>query len=222
MEEFDLKDLFNYFINKKYIVAIIILAVLLIGVCYSAVFKTPMYKSYTTILLTTENKTITSSDITLNKNLVDTYREIVTSRKVINKVIKNLSLDYTIEQLQDNVTVANIKDTEIIKITVISENAKEAKNIADEIAEVFNSEVVKLYNIQNIGVIDSAEVSNNPYNINMYKTILVSLLLGIFTSLAVVLVIYYFDNTIKSTLEVETKLGLPVIGSIPMGGNKNE
>lgn len=221
MEEIDLKELFDYLIGKKYIVAIIFLTVLLIGVSYTAIFKTPMYKSSTTILLTAENKTITSSDIILNQNLIETYREIITSRKIINKVINNLNLDYTIEQLQNNITVSNVKDTEIIKITVTSQDNIEAKNIADEIAEVFNSEVVKLYNIQNIGIIDSAEVSINPYNINMYKSIIVSILLGIFISLAVIFIIYYFDNTVKNTTLVENKLGLPVIGSIPMGG-KNE
>ena len=38
-------------------------------------------------------------DITLNKNLVDTYREIVKSRKVIGTVINNLGLNYSINEL---------------------------------------------------------------------------------------------------------------------------
>lgn len=222
MEEIDLKELFNYFISKIFLLILITLSVLTIGFSYDAFFKTPKYNSYTTVLLTSDNSTITSSDITLNKNLVDTYSEIIKSRKVIGKVIENLELDYTIEELQENITVSNINDTEIIKISVSDKDNYLAKNIANETANVFNAEVIKYFNIQNIGVVDYAEISEKPYNINVVKSAVIYLLVGLVLSIGTVFVIYYFDNTIKTVEEVERKLNLPVIGAIPVGGRKNE
>ena len=167
MEEIDLKELLNYFVSKMFLMLSIIFVVLIIGFSYDAFIKVPKYKSYTTILLTTENSTITSTDVMLNKNLIDTYAEIIKSRKVVGKVIENLNLDYTIEELQKNISVANVNDTEIIKITVDNKDGNLAKNIANEIAKVFNGEIIKLYNIQNIGIVDYAEESLVPYNIRV-------------------------------------------------------
>ena len=222
MEEIDLKELFSYFVSKIFLMLSIVFVVLIIGFSYDAFIKTPKYKSYTTILLTTENSTITSTDVMLNKNLIDTYAEIIKSRKVVGKVIENLNLDYTIEELQKNISVTNVNDTEIIKITVDDKDGNLAKNIANETAKVFNAEIIKLYNIQNIGVVDYAEESLVPYNINILKSMAIYVLTGLFLSLAVVFVMFYFDTTIKTVEEVERKLNMPVIGAIPVGGRKHE
>ena len=222
MEEIDLKELFSYFWNKKLIIIILTVLALGGGIFYSMKIQKPMYKSYTTILLTKEesNTTITSNDISLNRNLVDTYREIIKSRNVLGKVITNLNLDCTIDELMRKVTVENINDTEIIKISVVDHQEWNSMKIADEIAKVFNTEVVKLYNIQNIGIIDTAELPTKPYNINHVKTAALTSAVGLVVGLGIVFVLFYFDTTIKSSDEVERKLGLPVIGTIPVRGGK--
>ena len=225
MEEIDLKELFTYFWSKKIYIILITAIALIIGLMYSINFQTPLYKSYTTILLTKESDStsITSNDILLNQKLVDTYKEIITSKKVLGRVINNLDLEYSVNALSSKVNVQSINGTEILKITVSDEYNVNAKNIANEIAYVFNSEIVKLYDIQNIGVIDVAELSETPYNINTTKQLIISGLVGLILSLCIVFVIYYFDDTIKTTVEVEKKLGLPVIGAIPeFGGRKND
>lgn len=222
MEEIDLKELLNYFVSKIFLMLSIVFVVLIIGFSYDAFIKVPKYKSYTTVLLTTENNTITSNDIILNKNLIGTYTEIIKSRKVVRNVIEDLDLDYTVEELQKNISVSNVNDTEIIKITVEDKNSNVAKNIANETAKVFNAEIIKHYNIQNIGIVDYAEESLVPYNINLIKSIAIYLMIGIILSLAVVFVMFYFDTTIKTVEEVERKLNIPVIGAIPVGGRKHE
>ena len=222
MEEINLNDLFKYILNKKIYIILITLVVTIVGFIYVNYLKSPMYKSYTTILLTKESnsETITYNDLNLNKNLVDTYSEIIKSKKIVERVINNLELDYTVSDLQSRISVSSIKDTEIIKISVIDEDSKKAMLIANEIARVFNVEVVKLYNIQNIGIIDVAEKTDRPYNISVLKTTLLAFLIGLVLSLGLVFVIFYFDTTIKSVEEVEQKTGLPVIGSIPLSGGK--
>ena len=225
MEEIDLKEMFLYFWNKKIIFISLIILGVLAGVIYTSFIQVPMYKSYTTILLTKEesSSTITSNDVNLNRSLVDTYREIIKSRNVLGKVITNLNLDITIDELSHLITVESVSDTEIIKITVRNEDAFLSMTIADEIANVFNTEIVKLYNIQNIGVIDSALLPNSPYNINLVKTTALTTLIGLVGAFGLVFIMFYFDTSIKSAEDVERKLGVPVIGSIPiMGGKKYE
>lgn len=222
MEEIDLKAMFNYFLTKKLYIIIITLVALLLGIVYSNFIQEPMYKSYTTILLTKENdsSSITSNDIALNRNLVDTYREIVKSRKVVSKVISNLDLDYSVDALNSRISVSSINETEIIKITVVDEDRELAMNIANETAQVFNSEIVKLYNIQNMGIVDEAEIASVPYNVSVLKQSLIASLIGLVLGIGIVFVMFYFDTTIKSSEEIENKLGLPVIAEIPKAGGK--
>ena len=222
MEEIDLKEMFLYFWTKKLIFIILIIVGIAAGIIYTNYLEVPKYRSYTTILLTKEESStaITSSDVTLNKNLVDTYREIIKSRNVLGKVITNLDLEYSIDELGKMITVESVNDTEIIKVTVTNTDDYLAMNIADEIANVFKTEIVKLYNIQNVGVIDTAALPTKPYNINIVKTTLITTLIGLVLAFAISFILFYFDTTIKNSEEIERKLGLTVIGNIPMLGGK--
>ena len=224
MEELNLNELLSYFWSKKIIIFLVVVVALTMGLVYTVFIQKPLYQSYTTILLTKEENTaITSIDLNLNKSLVDTYSEIIKSNTVINKVIYNLGLDYATNELKSNISVASVNDTEIIKITVKDADARLAQRIANEIARVFNAEIIKLYNIQNIGVVDSAEVAKSPYNVNVLRQLVLSALIGIVLAFGLVFVFFYFDTSVKSAEEVEKKLNLPVIGSIPQtGGRKHE
>ena len=146
---------------------------------------------------------------------VPTYKEIVTSRKIIEKVITNLSIDYTYEELVKMVTVSNNTNTEIIEITVKNADKALAADIANEIRIVFGDEIKNIYQLQNVKTVDKATEAEKPYNINIFKDLVIYLLIGIVVSFGTIFVIYYFDTTIKSADEIEKKLGLPVVGIIP-------
>ena len=169
MEELDLKELFNIFWSKKIQILLIILIFAVVGVIYTIGFVTPMYSSSTSLVLTSADSSsadatnsITTTDVTLNSKLVSTYSEIVKSKKVLRQVISNLQIDVEEETLRRNVTVSSVEDTELIEITVTNENATYAAKIANEIAKVFSEEVTKIYKINNIHILDEAEVSGSP------------------------------------------------------------
>lgn len=224
MEEINLKELFEYFVSKLPIIVIAALLTTLVGIAYGLWIQKPMYNSYTTIVLTrtdndsttTDSTGITQSDILLNQNLVSTYREIIKSKRILNQVINNLDLNISTDELEKNISVTSEKDTEVIKISVNSSNPTDAKDIANEIERVFSNEIISIYNIKNITIIDYAEEDTTPYNINVPKQIILAFLIGFILACAVVFVTFYFDTTIKSSEEIENKLGLPVLGVVPI------
>ena len=221
MEEVDLKELFIYFIKKISIIIAITFLFLITGFVYTMFIKTPLYKGDTTLILVNKNldsnsnQTITQSDVVLNQKLVSTYTQIVKSKKVLNQVINNLSLKYTYAELYNRVSVSSVSDTEIIKISVSNENAELAAKIANAVATVFKEEVSEIYHLENVTIIDAAEVAKTPNNIHMIKTLVISFVGGIAVSIMLLFVLYYFDTSIKSSEEVEKKLGIAVIGNIP-------
>lgn len=214
MEEINLVEVFSYFKSKIIAMLIVIGVILIAGNVYSIFIKTPMYQSNTTVLLVND-KTTNTTEVQLNKNLVTTYTEIIRSRRVLNQVIKELNLDYTVSELSNMINVEAVGDTEIIKITVSNKNKKKAAIIADQIADTFSKEIKDLYHLENVSVVDKAVVNNKAYNINYLKDNIIFLGIGIVLTFGVVFVMYYFDTTIKSSDVVENKLGLTVIGIVP-------
>ena len=221
MEEINLKEVYTYFKFRILWILIAIVAIVVIGNIYTIITRVPMYQSNTTLVLVGESKKgYSQSDSVLNQNLIGTYSQIITSRTVLSQVIDNLKLKTTTESLSKNITTSSVEDTEIIKITVNSSKRKEAAKIADEVATVFSKEVQDIYNLENVTIIDKAEVATSPYNINYVKDNIIYLMIGIVLSFGIVFVMYYFDTTIKSSEVVEEKLGLPVIGIVPKEENK--
>ena len=216
MEEINLKEVYSYFKSKILWILIAIVVIIVIGNVYTIITREPMYRSNTTIVLVGESKEgYSQSDSQLNQNLIGTYSEIIKSRKVLSQVIENLKLKMSVEKLSNNITTTSVEDTEIIQITVANANAKDAKKITDEVAKVFSEEIQDIYNLENVAIIDKAELSKNPYNINYVKDNVIYLIVGFVLSFGIVFIMYYFDTSIKSSEVVEEKLGLTVIGVVP-------
>lgn len=228
MEELDLKELFVYFINRISIIFAITILCLITGVVYTMFLKTPLYEGKTSIILVNKstdnnsNVTITQSDVILSQKLVSTYSQIVKSKKVLNQVINNLKLEYSYSELSKLVNVSSVSDTEIIKISVSNESPELAASIANNVAEVFKTEVSEIYNLENVTILDKAEVAKSPYNIKIVKTAGISVVGGIAISVMLLFILFYFDTSIKSSEEVENKLGIPVIGTIPHYGKRGK
>ncbi len=223
MEEINLKELWHYFLSKISIIFIIVIICVLAGNVYLFCLQTPLYKSTTSLVLVSEestNTSITQNDITLNNNLVTTYSEIIKSRAVLSKVIENLGLKESVEYLSSCVSVSSIANTQVIKIDVSRESRYEARNIANEIAEVFSKKIKSIYRIQNISIVDEAELSKSPYNVNFIKQNIIYSVIGIIISCGIVFMIFYFDTSIKDAETIEDKLDLTVFGVVPKVGDK--
>lgn len=223
MEELDLKELFNIFWSRKVAIILIILVFMVIGVIYTIGFTVPMYSSSTTLVLATSGKTetnanttITATEITVNSKLVSTYSELVKSKNILRQVISNLGIKVDEEKLRKNITVSSVKDTELIEITVKDENPSYAAQIANEIAKVFTEKVKDIYNIDNVQIVDEAEVANMPSNINHEKDVIIFTFIGLVIAVCYVLIVNMLDTTVKTAEDIENGFKVPVLASIPI------
>ena len=199
---------------------VVVALVLIIGVfIYDKSIKKPLYTTYTTIILTKSNEaqtgtTITQNDILLNQKLVETYSKIIKSKLVLEQVISETGVTYTAEELGENVNVEAYENTEMLKISVTDQDPELAASIANSIAQVFSGEIAKIYQINNISVVDVAvtpeEVSNN----TLKRDLLIALFISIFGTIGVVFVVYYFDDTVKLTDDLEEEIGMPVVAKV--------
>ena len=220
MEEINLKELFDFFVSKFYIIIISFLVVLIAGDIYSANFRTPMYHSTTTIVLVSESENVTSGDLSVNSSLLSTYSNIITSRKVLSQVIYNLNSDLSVSELQDSIKVSQVTGTQIITIVVSNKDNVLAQRIAEEITKIFIQEIPNYYNLKNVSILDEASFETVPYNINVMKENIIYGGIGLILGCVIVFMIFYMDTSIKDVESVEEKLGLSVLGTVPKVGGK--
>lgn len=223
MEEMDLKELFNMFWSRKIQIILIILIFMTIGVIYSVEFIIPMYNASTTLVLVssgddtlTTNTMITATDVSLNSKLVSTYSELIKSKNVLREVISNLEMDLNEDGLKNYITVSAVEDTELIEITVKNEDPNNATIIANETAKVFTEKVKEIYNINNVQIVDKAEVPTEPSNINHVKDMVMFASIGLVIATIYVIIANMLDTSIKTAEDVETVHNIPVLASIPM------
>ena len=209
MEEIDLKELLIFVKDKIGLLITITAGVCILGCIYGLFIQTPMYESYTTVILSSNESSsaINQADVNLNRVLVDTYAEIVRSRRVLTQVIDELDLDLSYEDLYNKITVSAVNDTEIIKIAVNDKDGIKAK-------EYFTEEIVVLYNMNNVDILDEAIESEKPYNINVVKQTIIYLMLGFIIAAGILFIIFYFDRSVKSIEQVEQKIKLPILGGV--------
>ncbi len=229
MEEINLRDLGSYFLSKILYFIAIVLSVCFVGVFYLTVLQQPKYESSTSLILTgftnatKENEAaISTNDLNINQKLLATYQEITKSKKVLEQVIQSLNLSYDVDTLAKKVSVTGVTDTEIIKITVVDGNAELAYQIVKQIADVFSEEVKSIYNVSNVSILDTPSIASKASNIGLEKSILVSFGAGIIIAFIILFIVYYFDTTIKNTAQIESKIDVPVLGSIPDYNNKRK
>ena len=224
-ENVNLKRLSSVLKKNSIKIVIVLFIFAICGYFYSYNMVTPKYKSVSTMVLASNNlnqegNTVTQTELNLNKSLISTYGKILKSKNVLGQVIKNLNLDVTEEELDKNVQIEKVDDTQIIKIGVINESAIEAQEILRELNKAFIEEVKQIFKMDNINIVDEASFEITPYNINHARDIIGFLVIGSVFSVCMIACIYFFDTTIKIEQDIEEFTDVNVIGTVPKYKNK--
>ena len=216
--EIDLLELFYVVLHKW---KMIVLSLLLTGACgclISVFLITPQYESTSVLYVLSKSTSITSlADIQMGSSLTNDYVEVVTSRPIIEQVIQNLGLtDETYESLKDKVSIDNPANTRLLKITVRDPQADVAKAIADELADVSKSFISIKMDQAAPTVTQYGYADGEPVTPNTVKNTVLGSLIGAVLAIGVVIVSYLLNDTIMTTDDIEKKLGMTVLASIPM------
>ena len=218
-QEMTLEDIFRA-LKKRWLLIVSVTLMCLIGGSIFVLFfgPEPVYQASTTVLVNyraEETNKLTQSDLTTSQKLVATYNEIIKSATILEPVIKALDLDMTADELLKNIGVAQLNDTEIIKITVKNEDPELSRDIANTIANVFSKEISKIMKVDSTSTLDVAKTPTTPLSQNKITKIAIAGILGMMISVGLVFVLEYLDRTVKTADETEKLLGVPVLGVIP-------
>lgn len=216
--EIDLKELFFELMNNWGLIVVSTVLVAIIAFCISKFIMVPQYSSTAQMYVFTKSTSITSlADLQTSSNLTSDYKVVITGRPVLDQVIKNLGLkDENYDTLGEKVSVTNPANSRILEITVTHPNPEMAKHIADEIAEVSGAFISDKMDQDPPSVIQNGYVAENPVSPNTLMNTVLGAAIGAFLAMAIVIISFLLNDTIMTAEDIERKLHMHVLGSLPM------
>jgi capsular polysaccharide biosynthesis protein len=219
MEEISLMEIFQTLKKRIWLIISITSIAAIASAIISFFVLTPIYQSSTQILVNQANNEQAKynvSDIQTNIQLINTYNVIIKSPAIIDKVIEELKIDRSYGQLNGQISVASQNDSQVVSITVEDSDPELAANIANTTATVFQREIVKIMNVNNVSILAKAVVGDNPSPIKPQPmlNIAIAIVVGLMIGVGIAFLLEYLDNTIKSEQDIGRILDIPVLGTV--------
>ncbi|MFI8493286.1 YveK family protein [Peribacillus butanolivorans] len=217
-ETISIKDIFQTLKKRWKLIMLLTLIAALISGTISYFLLTPVYQSSTQILVNqkqSENQ-LDSNQIRSNIDMINTYSVIIKSPAILEKVIDDLDLPQSVDQLSQKITINSQENSQVFSLTVQDSNPSKAVEIANAVSGTFQKEIKDIMNVDNVSILAKAEVKENPTPVKPSPlfNIAIAVVVGLMAGIGLAFLLEYMDNTIKDEKDIETLLDLPLLGSI--------
>lgn len=217
-ETISIKDIFKTLKKRWKLITLLTLIAALISGSISYFLLTPVYESSTQILVNqkqSENQ-LNSTQIQSNIDMINTYSVIIKSPAILEKVIDELDLKLSVEQLSGKITINSQENSQVFSLTVQDSNPTQAVEIANTVSSIFQKEIKDIMKVDNVSILAKAEVKENPTPVkpNPLLNIAIAVMVGLMAGIGLAFLLEYLDNTIKDEDDIERLLDLPLLGSI--------
>jgi len=212
-------------------------------------YQTPIYQAATLIQIqqTQGSALPTLNDIYLSRALATTYKELISTREVLERTADELNLA-NLEDLTDSVSVAILRDTSILQIIARDKDPALAAQKANSVAESFKtrtreahlSEIAEfmglaqaqgievadsdlftqMRSLSSISIVDGARIPSTPIHPRVKLTVLIALIAASILATMAVLVIEFFNDKARSPEDIERRTGLTRIATVLRWANK--
>lgn len=219
--EIDLVELLGVILHNLWIIIVSGVIVAAVALLVSYFIITPKYESVTKIYVISKTNadTMTYSDLQAGSTLTKDYKELVKSRPVLEEVLAETGIDVELKELEEQITVEVPTDTRIVSITVEDKDPYEARIIADSVRIAASKHIQEVMNTEAVNVVEEASLPIEKSSPNILKNTAIGYAVGLFLAIAIVIINYIMDDTIKTPDDVEKFLGVSVLGSIPYSEN---
>lgn len=262
-KDIDIRDVFQYFLTKSWIIVIVIAVCLVAAILYTA-FIVPTYQSTSSMLIITDEgsttqdfsagqqiinntpevikgnvfcekvaKMLRNNETDNGNDEIDTFKELLNSNPTLLKELGgNEALDYPISKYTNGnaITASFIQSS--LAITTSTTNAKNTFTvtatttnkylsciIANAVTTVYEeyvkTEIVPKGTNISTDIFKSGTAQDDPSNKNFTKNIAIAVAVGVVVTCAILFMIFFFDDKIKTPDDIEKHLELNILGAIP-------
>jgi len=207
--------------RKLVLLAPLLLAV--VGAMGVSLWTSPVYEASATVRIALAGR-VAGEPVAPEhaERLTNTYVQILQSDPVLTKVITQLGLGTSPEQLLRRVDVATVPNTELMRITAEAGSSAEAQDLANALASALVIEGQRFYTgsaspslADSFSVVESASLPESPVRPKWPLNMAIGLLVGLAAGVGLALALEYTDPTLRGVKDLDGITPLPVLSSIP-------
>lgn len=218
--ELSFRKIKNAFQNHWITITAVTLLFAVLGFLYSQFLVTPKYQASVNMIVQTNtvqmnDENVSNEYVNSAKNLAKTYAKILNSSKVQNQVIEDLELDMTALELGKLAVAEPVTDSQIVRVTVTTENAELSEQIADAFLRLGPTALNDLVEAGKCNPVSGVDKKKDAIKPGMKRTIALMGLVGFALSFAYALFRELQNHFIITNNDVKDYLDLPVLGVIP-------
>lgn len=216
--ELDVKELLRTLWKRAWIIILCAALAASISLVYTRNFITPTYKASATMYVNNNSEAtsaMTSSDLAVALQLVNTYVNIIQSDKVLERVIDATGLNISSAQIRQMLSAEVVGKTEMFRVSIVSPNPQMSMDIVNAIASIAPAEISQIVKGSDAKVVDYAKLPASPYAPNYVTNTILGGLIGAFVVIAVIVLIMLTDYRVRSENDLMKICKVPVLGAVP-------
>lgn len=217
--EIDFQRLFNAIWSKKWLIAITAVTLAVVTFLFTLFFITPQYESsamfYVNNSASIGGVSISLSDLSAAKDLVDSYIVILQTKESLDAVIDYSGVNIEYEDLLKIMDAGAVNATQIFKVTVTHPDPATAEALADAIAYVLPKRISTIIEGTSAKIVDSAILPSEPASPSYTINTVLGFVIGLVLMASIVALREVFDVTVRTEDDVMLVSKLPVLASVP-------
>ncbi|MDD6345574.1 MAG: polysaccharide biosynthesis tyrosine autokinase [Oscillospiraceae bacterium] len=233
--DYTIESLIKLFLTKIWIIIVVTLLGGITAFCFSKFVLPLQYSSHISMYVqsytdVSEDTDKNQNNISNSKQLINTYVEVLKDDVVMRAVGHKLEAKYseqTLKQyftlndgqinpssLRSCITITAVSDTSALNVTAVTGNDKISADICNNLARVSQRYIQKAVGVGSISTIDTAKIYETPVSPDILKNTALGMMAGFVLILAVILLIDFFDNTVKDIDVLSKKYNKAILGQV--------
>ena len=213
-------------IRRRWLLVLVTVLVALVG-SYLRLPDTSNYTATATILVGPQQfadseRPVSGDELAGFDRIISTFSRLIVSRPVAEDALARLELDRSADSLSGSARASGVPNTQLLVVNVTDADPTLARDLTNALAESFVDTVRSLepgvegaVPFAPVYVFERAQLPTQPASTGATGSVVVAGVFGAVVAAGVALFIEYLDITLKTAVDVERRLELPVLGVIP-------
>jgi len=220
----ELHDYLDVLRRRWLSILVVMLTTLAVAAAVTLVM-TPKYTATTRLFFGVqggESVTDLAQGSTFTEKQMSSYAEVATSPLVLNKVIDELNLGVTADELAKSITATPPPDTVILEISATNVDAGQAARIANSIGKQLTAVAGDLSPDRPDGtqavratILAEAQMPDSPSSPVVWRNLALGLILGLLLGFGIALLRHVLDTKVRSEQDVRRLTDSAILGIVP-------
>lgn len=211
-------------IKKRFwlIAASVILVTLTTAIISVYVLK-PTYQASTKLIVNQSKDSPNTQSIldfnavNTNLKLVDTYKEIIKTPAIMDKVASQYpDLNMSSDQLINKIKVSSVNNTQVMTVIAEDLSYEKAALVVNAVSKVFQQEIPSIMKVDNVSILNEAQTKDRPSPVKPKPAlnIAIGFVVSLMAAVGIAFLLDYLDDTLKTEEDIRDILDLPTLAVI--------